>query len=453
MKTIHVKKGWNIRLTGAPAPQCVTAPPPDRVAVLPERIPFIKPRLKVQEGDAVTAGAVLFEDKRRPELQFSAPGGGVIETIQFGPRRVIQEIVIRLDDQEGFREFEQFDTRRLAGARREEIVTALLAGGLWGLIRALPFRQIADPAHQPPAIYVSLDDQEPFHPQPAIYLKHHTEDLYHGLQALQKLAPKVTLFGRPASLGACGDAANVSGLELTAVSGAYPADDAGVLLYHTRTSPADNGTWFVAGQDVLMLGYLLRTGRYPTTRIISLAGTLNRPAHVLTRWGAPLNNLLKATGNASVVDGVRWVAGGVWRGTATHAGSYNGYYDTAVHLLPEGNQREFLGFVRPGYTRPSYSRAFLSVFNADPLTVHTNLGGGVRACVACGNCVRICPVDILPQLTYKAILAEDVEGYLALGLLDCVECGLCTYTCPAKIELDSTFKAVKAAYYREQKPS
>jgi Na+-transporting NADH:ubiquinone oxidoreductase subunit A len=53
-------------------------------------------------------------------------------------------------------------------------------------------------------------------------------------------------------------------------------------------------------------------------------------------------------------------------------------------------------------------------------------------------------------MTLKAILVDEVEEYLAHGLLDCVECGLCTYVCPSKIELAETFQATKRSYHREQ---
>ena len=58
-------------------------------------------------------------------------------------------------------------------------------------------------------------------------------------------------------------------------------------------------------------------------------------------------------------------------------------------------------------------------------------------------------MDILPHMTYKAILAEETEEYLQHGLLDCVACGLCSYVCPSKIELTHTFTLAKAAYARE----
>jgi Na+-transporting NADH:ubiquinone oxidoreductase subunit A len=76
--------------------------------------------------------------------------------------------------------------------------------------------------------------------------------------------------------------------------------------------------------------------------------------------------------------------------------------------------------------------------------------GGRRACIACGYCALVCPVDILPQFAYKAILAGEIEESLEHGLLDCVECALCSYVCPSKIGLFESLKKAKAEFYKEQ---
>jgi Na+-transporting NADH:ubiquinone oxidoreductase subunit A len=127
-----------------------------------------------------------------------------------------------------------------------------------------------------------------------------------------------------------------------------------------------------------------------------------------------------------------------------------GLFETALTVLPEGDTEEFLGFARPGFKKPSHSKTFFSFFNRKPLESSCNRGGGLRACVNCGYCAEVCPVDILPQYTLRSIVADEVEESLQLGLLDCVECGLCTYVCPSKIELKSILKEAKDAYYKEQ---
>jgi Na+-transporting NADH:ubiquinone oxidoreductase subunit A len=81
----------------------------------------------------------------------------------------------------------------------------------------------------------------------------------------------------------------------------------------------------------------------------------------------------------------------------------------------------------------------------------SGMHGEERACVNCGSCTRICPVDILPQFTIKCLVADAIEEALAHGLLDCVECGLCSYVCPSKIELREILRKAKYDYYMEQK--
>ena len=126
------------------------------------------------------------------------------------------------------------------------------------------------------------------------------------------------------------------------------------------------------------------------------------------------------------------------------AGAANwGTYGTSKHL------GDFLYWNNPDDdSRANGGQAYVQHVNGDgvPQWVH----GGVRACIACGYCAQVCPVDILPQLTFKAVLADAVEEFLAHGLLDCVECGLCTYVCPSKIELADILVHAKAAYYKEQ---
>jgi Na+-transporting NADH:ubiquinone oxidoreductase subunit A len=204
----------------------------------------------------------------------------------------------------------------------------------------------------------------------------------------------------------------------------------------------------VDGQDLLLLAQLLRSGRYPIERTVVVAGpAAPQRRHVRTRLGVPLAHLLPE----APAKGTRLIAGGVLTGYAASPESYLGMMEKALNLVPEGDGKgEFLGFVRPGYRKPTYSRTFASRLHRNPLATDCNTHGGVRACIACGYCAEVCPVEILPQFAYKAVLAGEVEEALAHGLLDCVECALCSYVCPSKLELVETFKTAKAQFMREQ---
>jgi Na+-transporting NADH:ubiquinone oxidoreductase subunit A len=449
MSTIRVRKGFNLKIAGLPAAALQQADPPTRVALLPEHLPFVKPRLKVEKGDRVAVGSALIEDKRNTDIQCLSPGGGTIADIRFGPRRVIQEIVIQLDETEKVLEFEHYRREDLGKMTRAQLIQALIAGGLWPLIKELPFRDYARPDVVPPALFVTLDSLEPFHPLPQVYLSSSdSQALFRfGLSVLEKLAEGRLYVCRRSTdtegLSAVDDLINLK------YAGNYPAHDPGVLLYRLKSSPDENRSWFIDGQDVLLIARLLRDGVYPTERTVSLGGpAAHQPQHVQTRIGAPLSVI--AAGQPAD-DALRYIQGGILTGYGAPPESYLGLSEKAINLLPEGNRKgELLGLFNPGYRKPTFSRAFLSALNREDLEMDCNMHGGDRACIACGYCALVCPVDILPQFTYKAILAGEVEESLEHGLLDCVECALCSFVCPSKIDLLETLKLAKADFYKEQ---
>ncbi|KPJ78012.1 MAG: hypothetical protein AMJ54_05425 [Deltaproteobacteria bacterium SG8_13] len=446
MKTIRIAKGYNLQLGGRPSTEVESLPEPARLALLPEHIPFIKPRLLVAVGQTVRQGTPLIEDKRNASVRFLSPGGGRIAEINFGHRRVIQEIVIERDAQEQAVAFESIAESELETFPRKRLIEAILAGGLWPLIRQLPFRDYAQMELEPPMIIVGLGSLEPFQPLPEVYLAGKESLFEYGLTALKRLAPQVHVCA-PDSGDSLPD--RLSSLVSLHYSGPYPAHDPGVILYRVKKSPEENRAWYIAGQDVLLLAHLLKTGTYPTERDIVLAGpSATTRKHFRTRLGVPLADI---TAGRREEGDIRHIEGGVLSGFVGSDQTYLGFYESAVNLLPEGNRKgELLGLFRPGYRRPSYSRTFISKLNKNDLVYDCNIHGGDRACIACGYCAQVCPVDILPQFAYKSILAGEVEESLEHGLLDCVECGLCSYVCPSKIELAETLHRARVNYYIEQ---
>lgn len=448
MQDLTIKKGYRFRAAGEPLDDLVSLAEPLSVSFLPEKIPHIKPRLKISQGDAVKIGSLLFEDKQNPQFQFRSPAGGVVREIQFGPRRVIRAIVIERDPnkEEAHVQFQPVPIDALERMDRRELVDAILTGGLWWVFRRLPFRDLPDPEVAPPLIIVGLSDKEPYQPAPNVYLQHRLDLFAFGLKVLDKLAQ-----GNLAVMSH-GDAPlpETAMQALThRVRGHYPADDPGSFLYHTKSSARQNRSWFISGQDVLLLARLLAKGRYPVERIISVGGSsISNPRHVKTRLGVPLAHLVDME---TLDPDVRLVVGGIFRGYESDRRGYMGHCETALNILPQGDRAEFLALFNPGIRKPTYSRVFLSPLNPGPLRYDCNLHGGQRACIACLHCADVCPVDILPHMAYKAVLAEEVEEYLEHGLLDCVECGLCSFVCPSKIELTRAFCDTKAAYAKEQR--
>ncbi len=443
MIDIKIKNGYDLKLAGLPSSELIHLEKPKTVAAVPERIPYIKPRLLVREGESVLIGSPLFEDKKDSRIKFLSPGSGKIESIHFGRRRVVKEIVINLDPDEKNIEFQNFDETLLRKVERKDLINCLLSGGIWPLVRELPFKNIADPDFRSDVLWVSLDRKDPFQPASDVYLKGNENLFRIGIKALSKLVGNVYVCASSKSMNL---AETYRSMITHHVLGNYPADDPGVMLYSTKKSPRENRCWYINGQDVLLVGEFLKTGRYPVKRTISIGGNASdKQCHYRTRIGIPLQH---AIGSTQKQIQATCISGGVFSGHAIPASSYLGFYETSINLI-DPDKEEFFGFLRPGIHRASFSRTFLSYFSTKPLKIDSGLHGEERACVNCGTCLRVCPVDILPQFTYKSILAGDVEESLSHGLLDCVECGLCTFVCPSKVELCETLKVARRQYYKD----
>ena len=445
MNAIHLKKGFSPTISGAPARKLRRLEPIRHIGMAPARIPFIKPRLRIDEGDSVAIGTPLFEDKRDSRIRFLSPGGGTVSRIVFGPRRVIERIVIVLDAEERSETFTVPGPGALTSMARNLLVDLLLAGGVWPFLRSLPYMDVAAPDTVPPMIMVRLGDDEPFAPQPGVYLKGREADFATGIAVLKRLCDRVVV---NVTGDVAVDAFLPSGTTLQRFSGPYPSGSAPVQLYRTKRGPGENRAWYVDGQALCHIGGFVRSGRYPIDRIVSVGGALAPEAgHVATRAGVPLLSL--CGGRPLSRPSARFIVGGLFTGYSGDADGFMGFYQDALNLIDDGDHEEALAFIRPGADKPSYSTAFLSAVRKRPFPMDCSQHGEVRACVNCGTCARICPVDILPQFTMKCLVVDEVEEALAHGLLDCAECGLCTYACPSKIELRDVFRAAKAQYYKE----
>ena len=234
MITIRTRKGYDINIAGMPSHDLETLAKPARVALLPEKIPFVKPRLKVKVDDPVKVGSPVFEDKRNSQLVFLSPGGGRIVKIDYGPRRVIKEIVIELDQDEGYETFPVISEARLQGMERKKLVKTIMTGGLWPLFRELPFRDVPNPDIVPPSIIVSLNSREAFQPVPEAYLNDKINLFEFGLKILQKLS-ETLLISTSSDDVFVQD--HLNSYVTHTCKGLYPADDPGVLLYYTKKQP------------------------------------------------------------------------------------------------------------------------------------------------------------------------------------------------------------------------
>jgi Na+-transporting NADH:ubiquinone oxidoreductase subunit A len=435
MKTrkITIKKGLNLPITGQPDQIISDRKHPGRVALLGIDYVGMKPHFSVSVGDYVKLGQPLFIDKKMPSLQYTAPGSGKVIAINRGEKRKLLSVVITLEGSDEIT-FNSYAEHELPGLDRQAVAGLLLVSGLWTAIRTRPFSKVADPEGTPHSLFINTMDTNPFAPSAERIIKGKERHFVNGLTVLSRLTEgKVFLCTAP------GENIPVPELEFLAVvefSGPHPAGNVGTHIHFLDPVSRNRNVWHVGAQDVIAIGILFTEGRLDVERIVSLAGpAAKNPRLIKTRIGASLEDIT----SGELKEGEqRIISGSVFSGHAAHGETgFLGRFHQQISLVPEGRQREFLGWLGPGFNRYSVKNIVLSrLFSKKKFDFTTATHGGRRAIVPVGAYEKVMPLDIMPTYLLKALAADDVEEAEKLGCLELDEedLALCTFVCPAKID-------------------
>lgn len=57
------------------------------------------------------------------------------------------------------------------------------------------------------------------------------------------------------------------------------------------------------------------------------------------------------------------------------------------------------------------------------------------ACLRCGKCIEVCPLNLIPTKLARFTQLDRLEDAESYNISVCMECGTCTFTCPANIPL------------------
>ncbi len=202
--------------------------------------------------------------------------------------------------------------------------------------------------------------------------------------------------------------------------------------------------WHLNYQDVIAIGKLFTVGELCAERIIAIGGPqATQPRLVRTLLGADLTALL--AGETKEGEN-RIISGSVLSGRhATGPMAWLGRFHLQVSVVLEGREKELFGWVLPGAEKYSVTRTTLGHFLRRKLfNFSTSTNGGERAMVPIGNYERVMPLDILPTVLLRDLLAGDTDGARALGCLELDEedLALCTYVCPGKYEYGPVLREV-----------
>ena len=438
---IKITKGLDLPIAGLPDQRRIDDVAVTRVAVKGEEYNGLRPSMAVKEGDRVVKGQLLFEDKKIPGVRFTAPASGTVSAIHRGERRVLQSVVIDVEGDESLN-FTAYPADELATLPREVVVTQLVESGLWTAMRTRPFSKTPAPGSVPAAIFVTAMDTNPLSadPQPIILAQREAFDA--GLTVLTRLTDgKVHVCQ---SSGAKLGGHPQGQVTFNQFTGPHPAGLVGTHIHFLEPVSLQKQVWHLNYQDVIAYGKLFLDGVIWTERVIALGGPqVKHPRLLRTCLGADLNALLAG----ELHEGEnRILSGSVLNGTqASGPHAFLGRFHLQVSVLKEGREKELLGWVTPGRDKFSITRTTLGHFLKKKLfNLSTDTHGGERAMVPIGNYERVMPLDILPTMLLRDLLAGDTDSAQALGCLELDEedLALCTYVCPGKYEYGPVLRRV-----------
>jgi len=287
---IRIRKGLDLPISGQPGSDIEPGPAVTSVALLGRDFVGLKPRMLVRPGDRVQAGQPLFQDKRDPAVQYTAPGSGTVASINRGNRRRLLSVVIDLD--KGDTPAVAFDAgeRGTAGLDEDRVRDVLCRSGLWAALRSRPFGRVPPSASRPRSIFVTAIDTHPLSADPAAIVAPSRAAFEAGLAVLACLTDgPVHLCTAPGWPGPTGDPARVRHTEF---SGPHPAGLPGTHIHFLDPVSAGRIVWHIGYQDVLAIGRLFSEGLLDFSRVVALGGPgFERPMLLATRAGASIDDL------------------------------------------------------------------------------------------------------------------------------------------------------------------
>ena len=384
----------------------------------------------VQAGDKVTVGQKIGEPSAFISAPVHASISGTVIAVEDRPhanRGTCLSVVIESDGKNTLHESVK-PHGDLDSLSAEEIVSIVREAGIVGMGGAgFPTAVKLTPKTPVDTVLLNGCECEPYLTADHKLLLHYSDEIIFGLKAILKAtgAQKGIIViedNKPDAVELLqSKTADMDNIDVCVAKTKYPQGAEKTLIKRVTGRqvpsgglPADVGVVVNNVATAKAISDAIRLGMPLVERVVSVTGEhIANPGNFIVKIGTPVQALVDACG---------------------------GITGTNVTVKAGG---PMMGFVQNTLDTPIMkgSNGIIAI-EAD----HTQ----EVACIKCGRCVDVCPMDLKPLYFAKYADEGNWAGVKEQNVMDCVECRCCEYICSSKIPLVSKIKAGKAAV-REMK--
>jgi Na+-transporting NADH:ubiquinone oxidoreductase subunit A len=410
--------------------------------------------IRVKNGQKVNGGDTLAADPDNYAVPLLAPRSGTVD-LNAVENHIVLKNIAQLEEHADLAEKELQHVEREMGATGIKRYK-LLSLGAWQFFSDAFTGALPDPLGTPQAVIISTLSLEPFLTRGDVQLHKRLINFTRGLEHLQSLLEYQPIYLIMPNISS--EFANLirnqirgyASVKMLEIPLKYPYNHFAILARRLNLKPDGGPVWSARTEGVLAVDRALTMTKPCTVRIVSIGGIgVNLPTHMKVIPGYPIKKIKE---NYIFEPAARVINGGILTGRILTSDTLG--VDTecrGITVLQELEEREFLGFIRPGWDRHCYSNCFLSSLRKKFQEKYTTgVRGELRPCISCNFCEEVCPAGIMPYLIHKYLYADLIEEVEQARVDLCVECGLCSYVCPSKIDLRTQLIDAKALIVKEK---
>lgn len=421
LKLLHYKNSQDAGTVEMPVPKMVRIPMVQHMGV--PCTPVVKP------GEQVLVGQLIGNSEQAFSVPIHSSVSGTVKAIEdyvASSGALVKRVVIESDGKQ-----EEIPHTSRTVSTQQELVEAARDAGLAGLGGAgfpthikLNYKDV----DRVNALVINAAECEPYITSDYREMLECPDDIINGIKTVMKCLniPQAWIGiedNKPEAISLLNQKTTGTNIKVEALRSIYPQGAEKVLIYNTTGRiieegeiPADKGVIVMNVTTVANLWRFLQTGMPLTHKRVTIDGSVvKKPMNVRVPLGTMISDLLAFAG-VETEKVKKALMGGPMMGTAL---------DTLDTPIIKNNNAILL----------------LDEKEATPPKT--------TACIKCGRCVDVCPMNLLPSQLERAFDQEDTERLAALKVGLCINCGSCTYVCPAKRNLAQKNQLAKGLLKRK----